>query len=52
MIGVIDYKMGNLGSVMNALKFIGAEARLYDTPDGLEDCDAVISPGREPFATA
>ena len=49
MIGVIDYKMGNLGSVMNALKFIGAEARLYDTPDGLEDCDAVIFPGQGAF---
>ena len=28
MIGIVDYGMGNLGSVENALAFLGAPARI------------------------
>ena len=49
MIGVVDYKMGNLGSVMNALKYIEADATLIADPDELSDCKAVIFPGQGAF---
>jgi glutamine amidotransferase len=49
MIGVVDYRMGNLGSVMNALKYIEADARLITDPDELANCDAVVFPGQGAF---
>ncbi len=45
MIGVIDYGMGNLGSVANALAFIGAPARVLEGPEQMESCRALILPG-------
>ena len=45
MIGVIDYGMGNLGSVANALAFLGAPARVLKGPDEMADCRALILPG-------
>ena len=45
MIGVIDYGMGNLGSVANALAFLGAPARILGGPDEMGACRALILPG-------
>ncbi len=45
MIGVIDYGMGNLGSVANALAFLGAPARVLKGPDEMAACRALILPG-------
>ena len=45
MIGVVDYGMGNLGSVVNALSFLGAPARVLHGPDEMADCHALILPG-------
>lgn len=45
MIGVIDYGMGNLGSVANALEFLRAPARVLAGPDQMKDCRALILPG-------
>lgn len=45
MIGVIDYGMGNLGSVVNALEYIGAEARLIERREEADRCSALILPG-------
>ena len=45
MIGVIDYGMGNLGSVANALAFLGTAARVLKGPDEMADCRALILPG-------
>ncbi len=45
MLGVIDYGMGNLGSVANALAFLGAPARILKGPDEMEDCRALLLPG-------
>ena len=50
MIGVIDYGMGNLGSVANALAFLGVPARVLQGPDELADCGALILPGVGAFA--
>ena len=45
MIGVVDYGMGNLGSVVNALSFLGAPARVLHGPDEMAGCHALILPG-------
>ena len=45
VIGIIDYNMGNLGSVQNACRFLNLNARIISDPDRLADCDALILPG-------
>lgn len=45
MIGIIDYGMGNLGSVANALAFLEAPARILAGPAEMAGCDALILPG-------
>lgn len=45
MIGIIDYGMGNLGSVSNACRFLQCPARLVAEPGSLRDCRAIILPG-------
>jgi glutamine amidotransferase len=45
MIGVIDYGMGNLGSVVNALGYIGEDARLIERREEADRCGALILPG-------
>lgn len=42
---VIDYGMGNLGSVCNALAAAGASPEVARTPEALERADGVILPG-------
>ena len=42
---VVDYGMGNVLSVRNALAKIGAEAVLSDDPRVLETATGVIMPG-------
>ncbi len=42
---VVDYGMGNVSSVRNALAKIGARAVLSDDPDALEAAQGVILPG-------
>ncbi len=45
MIGIIDYKMGNLGSVYNACRFLGMEAAIIQSPDRFAECSGLILPG-------
>ena len=45
MIGVVDYKAGNLKSVDSALSFHGADFIISDDPDKLLKCDKMIFPG-------
>lgn len=45
MIGVIDYKAGNIASVTNALTHIGAPYVVSHDPHQLEKCEGVILPG-------
>ena len=55
MIGVVDYGAGNLGSVMNALRYLKAPARLAKDPDELganSPFQKIIFPGDGHFATA
>lgn len=45
MIGIIDYGLGNLGSIRNMLKVVGARSIISSDLDELESCDKLILPG-------
>jgi glutamine amidotransferase len=52
MIGIIDYGMGNLGSVANAFDHLGIEAEVVDRPERLAAHDRLILPGVGSFRLA
>ncbi len=52
MIGIVDYKMGNLSSVINAFAKVGADARLESDPLALHKYDKLILPGVGAFGDA
>lgn len=45
MIGVIDYGVTNLGSMLNMLRRVGAQAEAVTSPDGLRKATKLILPG-------
>jgi glutamine amidotransferase len=45
MIGIVDYGMGNLGSVTNACRFLNLDARIITRPEELGACRGLILPG-------
>ncbi|HEY9190994.1 MAG TPA: imidazole glycerol phosphate synthase subunit HisH [Sulfurovum sp.] len=45
MIGIVDYKMGNLASVINAFAKVGVDAALESDPSALGKYDKLILPG-------
>lgn len=49
---VVDYGMGNLRSVENALRFLGCRTRLAASPEGLKGADAYVLPGVGAFGEA
>lgn len=51
-IGIIDYGMGNLHSVENALRYIGADCFISDDKKELARADALILPGVGAFPDA
>lgn len=52
MIGICDYKMGNLASVKNALSLLGASAAVESDPEKLAGYDRLILPGVGAFGDA
>lgn len=50
MIGIIDYGMGNLASVQNALHYLGKKHCLIADSEQLQRCDKLILPGVGAFA--
>lgn len=50
-IAIVDYGVGNLMSVSNALSFLGFESRVTGEAAGLERADATILPGVGAFPT-
>lgn len=52
MIGIVDYNMGNLASVINAFKKVGADAVLESDPSKLSQYDKLILPGVGAFTDA
>jgi len=52
MIVIVDYGMGNLGSILNMLKKIGApEAKVSSNAEDIEQADKLILPGVGAFDT-
>ena len=45
MIALLDYGAGNLRSVEKALRFVGGDVELVQSPDGMKDAAAVVLPG-------
>jgi len=52
VIGIVDYHMGNLASVINAFTKVGANAVLESDPSKLMQYDKLILPGVGAFADA
>lgn len=45
MIGIIDYGMGNLRSVLKALEFLGGQGAVCSDAASLDGCEKLILPG-------
>lgn len=45
MIGIIDYGMGNLGSVTNAFRFLELDAKIITKKQEMDSCRALLLPG-------
>jgi len=45
MIAIVDYQAGNIGSILNMLKKIGASGKLTNNPDDLAKAEKIILPG-------
>ena len=52
MIAVLDYGIGNLGSVLKAFRHVGAEAALVESPSAARDADALVVHGDGAFGAA
>ena len=48
--GIIDYGAGNLGNVHRVLDHLGVRNRIIDTPEQIEESEALILPGVGSFA--
>lgn len=51
-VGVIDYGMGNIGSILNMLRRLGIRCLATRDPRELESCDRMILPGVGAFDAA
>jgi glutamine amidotransferase len=45
MIGIVDYRAGNLTSVARALRYLGEDCQITDAPEILAACSHLIFPG-------
>ncbi|UTW60656.1 imidazole glycerol phosphate synthase subunit HisH [bacterium SCSIO 12741] len=52
MIGIINYGMGNLASVLNGLKALELDAEIVDNPNDLDRYERLILPGVGAFKQA
>jgi glutamine amidotransferase len=52
MIAIVNYGMGNLGSVLNMLKYIGVEAKVTDNKKDIQNSEKLILPGVGSFDKA
>jgi imidazole glycerol-phosphate synthase subunit HisH len=44
-VAIVNYELGNLRSVENALEYLGAKAGIVSEPSRLSDCSHIILPG-------
>jgi glutamine amidotransferase len=52
LIGIVDYNMGNLASVINAFEIVGADIAVESDPSKLKEYDKLILPGVGAFGDA
>ena len=52
MTAIVDYKMGNLGSVKNAVEKMGGKSKIVSNPQDLKKFDRVMLPGVGAFPDA
>lgn len=52
MITIVDYGMGNLGSIKNMFKYIGVEAVIESDVDKIKNASKILLPGVGSFDTA
>lgn len=52
MISIVDYGVGNLKSLQNALRFLGVASKLIDSPEGVLSAERLILPGVGAFGFA
>lgn len=52
MIAIINYGMGNLGSMLNMFKRAGVQARIEADPAGIEQAEKLVLPGVGAFDAA
>lgn len=52
MITIVDYGMGNLGSIKNMFKYIGIEATIESDVDKIKNASKILLPGVGSFDTA
>ena len=45
-IGIVDYGASNIFSVLRAISFLGAEAKIVTNPEELKSIDKIILPGQ------
>ena len=45
MVAILDYGIGNINSIFNMFKKIGAQAVITSDPDRIQQCDKLILPG-------
>ena len=45
MIGVLDFGIGNIASILNMIQYVGAKGVEVHTPQEMQGCDRLILPG-------
>ena len=52
MITIIDYEMGNVGSIQNMFKYLGIKSVIESDPDKIKNASKILLPGVGAFDTA
>jgi len=52
MITIVNYEMGNVGSIENMFKYIGVESKIESDPDKIKNASKILLPGVGSFDTA
>jgi glutamine amidotransferase len=52
LVGIVDYGIGNHGSVRSAFRKLGCDSQISNDIDFLNSCDALVLPGVGSFGTA
>ena len=52
MIAIIDYKIGNIGSLVNVFDYLDEEVRVISDPSLIKDYTAIVLPGVGAYDTA